>query len=134
MSESSSALPQTARAVTRSSHRSSRTSSKYHRRGELRHSWLSIFSVFMVIVALCVMLGLWSVDPLIAPGLTFLICLIGTLCAHFGMRGIVRSHGLIQGESHAKMGFWCHVVLGLMMFVIFSFRLLNGIVNGDLLF
>lgn len=100
----------------------------------MRHSWLALGSVFMLIVAGCTFMVLKDFDRLIAPGAAFVVALIGLLMARRGMRNIFRSHGLIQGESHAKIGFWCNLIFGLLMFVLFTVRFVNALVNGQILF
>ncbi|KAF0095874.1 MAG: hypothetical protein E1N59_650 [Puniceicoccaceae bacterium 5H] len=127
-------MPTTAKPPRKANSSSARSDKRYQRRGEMRHSWSALISVFLILIAGSCYQVLKSEDRLAAPGIAFAVSLAGVLLARRGKRKIHRSHGLIQGESHAKIGFWVNLAIALLTFVLFSIRLVNGIVNGNLLF
>lgn len=99
----------------------------------LRFSYKAGASIGFILLNLFLWAGFRGIEILLMLLANILISGIGLLLAWFALKKIRRTHGVIQGEAAAQIGYWGNLGILLISFFFFAFLVAYGVLKGDFL-
>ena len=99
----------------------------------LRFSYNAGASIGFILLNLFLWAGFRSIEILLMLLVNVLISGIGFLLAWRALKKIRRTHGVIQGEAAARIGYWGNLGIFVATFFFFAFLVAYGVLKGDFL-